>query len=441
MSKYDKFFEEAKQNGIKESELYIREAKELEFSIFHNEIVEFSNNSSTKISARGIVGNKFGAASSDVWSNEKCHFLVKQIKENGEVIEDDDPAILFKGAEKYKKINMYSKSLSQTPIEKKIEMAKAIEAKIRSLDPRIIEVEGVHYSESEEIITIQNSNGLNLKQKANYCVLYAAAVAQENGQVKSDYDLFFGTDLDSLDIDALAKKVVQKTVSQLGGDPCETGTYKVVLDPSVVASFLSAYLGNAAATSVQRKSSLFIGKIGQKIASSKLTVEELPQAKTVFARTFDDEGYPTANKKIIDKGKLTTYIYSLTSAAKDNVSSTGNGFRRGATVTEGFSLLSVKPGKLSQEELFKKIENGVYINNVSGLHAGLNPMSGNFSLQSGGFLIKDGKIVRGLDMVTLSGNLVQLFMDVEEVGSDAILLPQSIKCPSLVIKKLNVSGK
>ena len=101
----------------------------------------------------------------------------------------------------------------------------------------------------------------------------------------------------------------------------------------------------------------------------------------------------------------------------------------------------MKPGKKSQEELFKDVEDGVYITNVTGLHAGLNPQSGNFSLQSSGFLIKNGKKDRGLDVVTVSGNLMDVFADVLEVGSDAKVFPQGASCPSLLIKRIVVSGK
>ena len=104
-------------------------------------------------------------------------------------------------------------------------------------------------------------------------------------------------------------------------------------------------------------------------------------------------------------------------------------------------FLQLRPGKKSQEELFKEVGNGVYITDVQGLHAGLNPQSGNFSLQSTGFLIKDGKLDRALDVITVSGNLVDLFKDVEEVGSDERVFPSAVACPSLLIKKIVVSGK
>ena len=96
---------------------------------------------------------------------------------------------------------------------------------------------------------------------------------------------------------------------------------------------------------------------------------------------------------------------------------------------------------MSKEELYAFVGDGVLITDVTGLHAGLNGMSGDFSLQSTGFLIKDGKKDRPLDIITVSGNLMQLFKDVTVVGGDVEIFPEEVECPSLVIKKLNVSGK
>ena len=91
-----------------------------------------------------------------------------------------------------------------------------------------------------------------------------------------------------------------------------------------MTSLLKAYIGHAEAEEVQKKSSLFIGKLGQKIASKKITIEDKPLAKNVFARWFDDEGVATYNKPIIKNGVLQTYLYNLTTAAKDGVQTTGN---------------------------------------------------------------------------------------------------------------------
>jgi PmbA protein len=439
--KYDKFFALAKEAGIEEAELYIGESYSLSFSLFHSEVDNYSSNKSMVILARGIINGKFGTATCDSWSNEHAKYLVNEIVENAKVIENEDPAFIFEGSPKYKKVNTFNSELAKISIDEKMKKLYELEAAIKAGDPRVIEVGGVEYSESAESVTIINTKGLKLAQKSNYFVYIGQAVAKEGQQVKSGYELFLDNDFSKVDISKLAKEVVENTVNQLGGEACESNTYKAVLSPDVVKSFLGAYVGNADAEEVQKHSSLFIGKLNEKVASSKITIEDKPLQRNVFSRWFDDEGVATYNKAIIKNGVLQTYLYNLTTAAKDGVQSTGNGSRGGSKMGISTFFLQLKPGKKSQEELFQEVGNGVYITDVQGLHAGLNPQSGNFSLQSTGFLIKDGKRDRGLDVITVSGNLIDIFKDVLEVGSDERVFPSGVACSSLLIKKIVVSGK
>ena len=439
--KYDKFFALAKEAGIEEAELYIGESFSLSFSLFHSEVDNYSQNKSTTILARGIINGKFGTATCDSWSNAHAKYLVDEIVANAKVIENDDPAFIFAGSKQYKKVSTFNSNLSKISVDEKMKKLYELEKAIKEGDPRIIEVGGVEYSESAEGTTILNSKGLKLVQKSNYFVYVGQAVAREGTQTKSGYELFLDNDFSKFDVKTLAKEVVDNTVDQLGGEACESSEYKAVLAPSVVRAFLSFYVGNADAEEVQKHSSLFIGKLGQKIASKKITIEDKPLKRNIFSRWFDDEGVATYNKAIIKNGVLQTYLYNLTTAAKAGVESTGNASRGGSKMGTSTFYLELKPGKKSQEELFKEVGNGVYITDVSGLHAGMNPQSGNFSLQATGFLIKDGKRDRGLDVVTVSGNLINVFEDVLEVGRDVKVFPSGTACSSMLVKKIVVSGK
>ena len=439
--KYDKFFTLAKEAGIQEAELYIGCSKNLSISLFHGEVDNYSDNTGYTILARGLINGKCGTATCDVWNNEKAKYLVNEIANNAKVIENDDPIFIFEGSPKYKKVHPFNKELSTISIDKKLELLHQLEEKIRKADPRIIEVGGVEYSESEETVTIINTKGLKLTQKSNYFVYVGSAVAKQDEQVKSGYELFLNNDFHKFDVDELAKKVCKSTVDQLGGEACDSGVYKAVLSPEVVKSLMSFYVDSADAEEIQKRSSLFIDKLGKKVASTKVTIEDRPLSKNVFARSFDDEGVATYNKAIIKNGVLQTYLYNLTTAAKDGVKSTGNASRGGSLIGTAPHFLYMKPGKKSQEELFQQIGDGVYITDVQGLHAGMNPQSGNFSLQSTGYLIKDGKRDRGLDIITISGNLVDVFMNIKEVGNDEIIFPSGISCPSVLIKKIAVGGK
>ena len=441
MGKYDKFFALAKEVGLEQVELFISESHNLNISLFHGEVDEYKDNNGYSILARGILNGKCGAASADVWNKEKAAWLVNEIVANAKVIENEDPIFIFKGSEKYHKVNTFNKALEEVTIDQKMEKLYALEKELKNIDARVVEIAGTEYSQTTEKVTLINSNGLNLVQRSNYFVYMAQCVAKEGEQTKSGYDFYFGNKFEEFDPKELAKKIVKNTVDQLGGEACSSNTYKAVLHPDVVTSLIKAYIGHADAEEVQKNSSLFIGKVGQKIASKKVTIEDKPQAKNVFARWFDDEGVATYNKPIIKNGVLQTYLYNLTTAAKAGVESTGNGYGGGSKKGISSTFISLKPGKKSQEELFKEVDNGVFITDVSGLHAGLNPQSGNFSLQSTGFMIENGKKGKPLDLITVSGNLLEIFKDVLEVGNDVTVSPSGVSAESVMIKKIVVSGK
>lgn len=441
MSKYDIFFKLAKEAGIEECELTIQESYSFGFSLFHSEIDQYEVNNGFSISARGLINGRAGSASCDVFNREKALFLVNEIVNNAKVIENDDPVFIFPGSPKYKKVNTVNKILKDIPEDTKIQNALKLEKLIREADERVVEVSTVAYEESHSTFTILNSNGLKLCQKNNNFFLYAGVVAKNGEEVKSNGAFVFDNDYSKLNIEELAKEAVKNTLSQLGGEACESKDYPVVLDREAFASLINAYVSSADAEEVQKKTSLFIGKLNQKVASKKVTIEDLPLAKTMFARSFDNEGVATYNKAIIKNGILQNYLYNLTTAAKDGVESTGNGF--GSAAKSGVSpvFLRLKPGKISLDEMFEKVGNGVYITEINGLHAGLDAQTGNFSLQSSGFLIKDGKKDHPLDVITVSGNLVKLFEGIIEVANDSKVFSSAVETPSVLVKKLAIGGK
>lgn len=439
--KYDRFFELAKQAGAEEAELHFTQAHELSFSLFHGEVDNYSDNNSFTIGGRGIVNGRLGSASCDVWSKEKAEFLVNEMILNAKINESDDPAFIFGGSEKYKKVSTYNKDFEKITIDEKMAKLHQLEEKIKALDPRVIEVEGVEYSEAKEVRNILNSKGLKLSQKSNYFFYVGAVVVKEGEQVKTNSEFYFGNEFEKFDVDKLAKKIVDNAVAQLGGEACQSGNYKAVLSPNVVKSLTSFFISSASAEEVQKRSSLFMEKLGQKVASSKVTIEDRPLDKTLFATGFDSEGVATYNKPIVKNGVLKTYLYNLTTAAKGGTQTTGNASGAGSKSGIAPHYLYFKPGKKTQEELFQEVGEGVYITEVQGLHAGMNAQSGNFSLQSTGFLIKDGKKDRGLDIITISGNLMDLFKNIIEVGSDSTQFISAITCPSVLIKKIAVGGK
>jgi PmbA protein len=393
------------------------------------------------MSARGIYNDKFGVVRTEKVDAKTPEHLVDEIISNAKVIEKADKALLFKGSDKYQKRNLYNKDIPAISIDQKMKNLFEIEAKLKKADPRIVEIEGVQYSEDAIEVNLVNSYGLNLKSKSNYYVYAASVVVKQGEEVKTGYKVLLSNDPKELDIDKFVDQVVENATSKLGGTQCDSKKYPVILNPKTAASFLDPYLESASAEEVQKHSSLFIGKLNQQVASKKVTILEQPLLKNCFFRYFDDEGVATVNKKIVEKGILKTYLHNLETAQREGTTTTGNGYRGGSKIGVGFVNPSIKPGRKSEADLLAKIKTGVYISSVAGLHAGLNPQSGNFSLQAEGFMIRDGKLAEPLSLITVAGNLLDLFMNVREVANNAELQLSGISAPSLLIKNLAISGK
>ena len=436
----NKFFDEAREKGISASELSSSKSTSFSFTLFKGELTSYSVDSSTRVSARGIYNDKIGFGSTESNDNSAVKFLVNAISETASLNESEDEPIIFKGAAKYFKRNVYSKKLNEWTVDDKLALCHKIEEKLKAADPRISDVEVEFQSNDGERI-FSNSYGLRLKDKSNYFFIYATIVIKDGEEIKTNDKIFFNTDQDAFDLDKFCDEIVEKGLEKLHAQSIKVGKYKAVIDKSCVASLLGALLSHVSSEEVQKHSSKLEGKLNQKVLSDKLTIYEKPHLKNIFFSYFDDEGVPTQDKTIFDKGVLKTYFYNLVTAKKDGVESTGNAARSGSKMSISFSNIVVKPGRLSKEDLFKKIKNGIYVTEINGLHAGLNPTSGDFSLQAEGFHIVDGKKDKPITLFTLSGNLFDLFNDIIAVGKDSELLLSSFTTPSIAFKNLKVSSE
>ena len=434
-----KFFELAKENGINDCELVYTKNNSLSISLFHRKISNYSISNSSKLEARGIFNNKAGFCSTENIDSSSFNYLINGIKETAKLIETNEEPIIFKGSEKYYKKNVFSKALEAWDVNDILAKLHKLEDKLRDCDPRVSEVT-VDFSKDETETVFKNSFGLNLKQKNNSFLVVASLVMKVDEEVKDDYSFVLSSNPDDFNIDLLVEQVKEKVSAKFNGKTIKNGKYKAVLKRNVVSSFIKAICDSLSAEEIQKHSSHLEGKLHQKVFSSKLTVKDLPLNKNLFFKYFDDEGVATYNKTLIKNGVIETYLYNLTTAKKDNTVSTGNASGRGSRIGISFLNLFVSNGKSSLNDLFEKIQNGVYITSIQGLHAGLNSNSGDFSLQAEGFLIEDGKIISPLTLITVSGNLFKLFNEIIAVGNDSETSFSAVTSPSIAFKNIMVSA-
>ena len=438
---FKKFFDLAAEKGISESQIFVSRSASTSITLFHHEIDAYHINSAQSVVAIGIYNGKLGSGATEKLGPDTFEFLVNQIILTATYSEKPNEIGLFKGVDKYASRKTFDKTLALVPIEKKIADLRELENEIYAFDKRITDADHVTYSERESSQDFYNSYGLKLSRKSNYYYFLAGAVARDKDETKTFYEIHFDTDYSTFKPKELAKKACEKALKKFGGKPCKAGKYPTVLHKDIMGSLLGYFMHSCVADEVQRHSSFLEGKLHTKVASSKLTIEEKPLAKSFYFRGFDDEGVPCKNKFIVRKGVLENYFYNRETAHKDGVESTGNGSWGGSKFVTDVGPLYVKGTKKTFEQMIAPIKKGIYITEIAGLGTGMNANSGDFSCQAEGYMIEDGKVTTPLNLITLSGNLFKMLNDIRDLDNEAKMDESGMAVPAVYIKSMNIGGE
>jgi PmbA protein len=219
----------------------------------------------------------------------------------------------------------------------------------------------------------------------------------------------------------------------------------VVLDPTVAASFVGL-LGNAAgADAVQRGRSPLAERLGEEVAAEAFVLHDDGLDPQGFATApIDAEGTPRRRTALIEAGRLQTFLYDSYTARRGGAASTGSAGRSGYRSPPGVSAsnLVVAPGTASLDELLHGAGDGVYINDVAGLHSGVNPVTGIFSVGASGRAIRNGEKAEPLREFTIASDLVSMLRAVQATGSESRWVPfgGSVSVSPLLIGEMTVSG-
>lgn len=434
------------QEKMDEVEAFLVKNKQLDIEIYKGEIDKYSLAESGGLSFRGSSQGKMGYSYTERLEESALDSLVYEALENSKYIEGSDDEIIFSGSESYEEINHYDDSLNQVPTQDKINFLINLEKEAYSLDERVFAVNACAYQEFEGERYLVNSKGLDLHDKSNGGAAYISVVVKDNEDTKTgiSYRIFY--DFSSLDFKEIAKEAVDRAISMLGASNIKSGNYPIIIENTTFANLLSAFTPIFSSDNVQKGLSLLKGKLGEEIASPLLTIVDDPFLKGGFAsRNFDDEGTASTFKTMVDNGKLVSFAYNWKTANREGVASTGHASRSyKGPISIAPTNLYVVNGDLDLDEMMVLADKGLLINNLEGLHSGLNPVSGDFSLSASGYEIKDGKKARPVNQITIAGNLYEVFKNIVAVGNDLKFgLPSNgyIGSPSILVKSLAVSGE
>lgn len=433
------------ESGITEYELYYQSGSDTTIGVFAHEINEFSSSEGGGVCFRCIVESRMGYASTQALNENEAKALVLRAADNAVCLETGEAVFLCEGGKEYKALDRKLYDLPTT--EELIGTALATQEKIYAADPMVIDgCQTQAISESSEI-AIYNSKGLDLTYSNRVSGLVVAAVVSDGKEMSDSYEIKLGK-LSGIDTDAMTKKAVADAKIKLGGEAPESGAMPVIFNTDAMCSLLGVFSSIFSSENAQKGLSALAGKEGQIIAAPCVTLVDDPfHPENPAPMNFDGEGCPTYTKKVIENGRLNTLLYNMKTAAVAGRETTGNASKAGYDAPVGIRpfTMYLENGSLTEDELLAKAENGVYITNLGGLHAGANPISGDFSLQSSGFRVENGVKTDYIKSFTVAGNFYELLKNVAALA-DNCHLPRAMGstafgAPSTLVEGLSVAGK
>jgi len=336
-------------------------------------------------------------------------------------------------------------SVAEWPTAKVAELALEVERAAVAADPRIAGVEQAVYAESADRVAIVSSTGFEGSYEASSCYAYLQALAESGDGRETGLGFGLARGPAGLDPAAIGREGAERAVAMIGAGKPASRSCPVVLDPTVAASFVGLIGGTLGADAVQRGRSPFAERLGEEIAGEALLLhDDGLDLGGLASAPFDGEGVPRRRTALIEGGRLRTFLYDTYTARRGNAESTASAGRGGyrAQPTVSPSNLIVAPGALSFEKLLAEAGDGVYITDVAGLHSGVNPVSGVFSVGASGREISGGEAASPVREFTIASDLVSMLRAVRAAGAETRWVPfgGSVSTPPLLIGEMTVSG-
>ncbi len=435
--------ETAAEMNITEYEIYESEVASASAQTLGEEISAFKSSVKGGICFRCRIDGKMGYASTQLFEEQEARELVGRAVEHAKATEKEDAVGIFEGSASYHKPE--KKPFEALDAEKIKELALALQKANYAASDKVIHGTRAVVQTTQVSERLVNSYGLDLVNEGGLNFMYSAAVVNDQGESVNSFHMgVYGKD----DIKTVAEKAVESALSKIGAGSVKTGKYNIVIDAEEMASLLAVFAGGFSAKSAQMGTSRLAGKEGEKIAADIINITDDPAREgAAITSYFDAEGVAAYRKDIVKNGVLQTLLYNRETAKKAGKETTGNASKASYASSVEISpyAFCIEAGETKRDDLFAMAGDGIYITEVKGLHAGANAVTGDFSVESAGFLIKDGKKASPVKTFTIAGNFFEVLREVAAVGDDLYVDVSGgstmFGSPSILLRDMSVAGE
>ena len=424
-------------------EAYVSRGLSTEVRVYEGEVEHFVSAQSEGIGIRVIRSGRTGTSYAGTLDEAVVSEVLAEARDNLGFAEVDEWAGLAEpdGVDVVPQ-QLWNAELELTTTSRKIDLAKELERLTLGRDTRV-RVDDANYADSFGEAAVATSTGIRAAGRENGCYVSVGTLADDGDETQTGFGFAVGRTVDELDLDRAANDAVDRATRLLGATKPESRRVTVVLDPYVTAQFLGIIGGTLSGDAVARGRSLFAQRLGDEVASPLLTLVDDPTNPLAYTATdIDGEGLAARRNVLIDGGRLDRFVHSTYSARRLGARPTGNGVRGGYAGSPGAGCLALQvvPGTRSQAEIVSGVDDGILVQQVQGLHSGVNAVSGDFSTGAAGLVIQNGTLGRPVREFTIASTLQRMLLDIVEIGGDLEWLPMRAAGVSLVIRDVTMSG-
>lgn len=439
---FEQIFNIAKKKNVKDIEILLTKGNSFSVKIFKQEVDSFKYADSVGLGVRVLKDNSVGYAYTEKLDKENFETIICKAVENAIYIESDEIVEFKNYPEIEKKLYIYHPELEKVTVNEKINKAKLFEQTARNFDKRIINVPYSEIGDNKSYTKIANTNGLQKEYISNMVYGFTYCLSQHNEETKYGIFYKFSHDFDQIDAEVIGNESAKRALDLLEAKEIKSGKYPIIFNNEMAATVLATFSGIFSAKSVQEGRSLLKGKLKTKITNDIVSIIDDALLDIGFStRPFDDEGYPSQTTNLISDGILQSYLHNSITAKKDKTKSTGNAHRSyKGSMEVSPSNLFIPNGSTPANDLYKLFPCSIEIVQLSGMHSGCNPISGDFSMGAQGFFWENGQRKYPIHNFTVSGNFLQLLQDIVAIGDNLKFNFSSIGAPAILVKNLSISG-
>lgn len=424
-------------------EVLVGRSRDTEIRVYEGDIENLKSAESAGVGVRVVRDGRQGFAYAGTLDDDVLAEVLADARDNAAFGDPDDAnGVAVPDGQPYAPLDLHRDALAAFPTDKKVELAAELERAVKAADSRISGLESCDYEDGVGELAIVTTTGIRATSRETYAYVSASALATDGDETQTGYWFSIGREPSELDIDECARETAERATRMLGATKPASARTTVVLDPFVTAQFL-AILGFAlSGENVLKGRSLFADRVGEEVASALVTLVDDPtNPDAMTATAADGEGLATRRVPLIAGGRLEGFVHNSFTARRLGTTSTGSAVRSFSTTPSvGTRALTITPGPKAPADLLAGIDDGVLVQSVSGLHSGVNPISGDFSTGADGLRIRGGALADPIKEFTIASTLQRMLHDVTAVGSDLTWLPMSAAGVTLVVGDVTVSG-